>query len=168
MATFGKNLSNVSYDKLNLPEELEIAVIRSTWNSEITEKLADGAVETLVKAGLKEGNIHLYQVPGSYELPLGAQWAFEIWNVHGVVCLGSIIRGETSHFDYVSQAVSQGIKDVSLKYNKPVAFGVLTDDNLQQSIDRSGGKHGNKGVEAAMTVLEMISLSYDYNRIKRI
>ena len=97
-------------------------------------------------------------VPGAYELPLAAQWLAEKDNVDAVICVGSVIRGETAHFDFVCQAVSQGVKDVGLKTGKPIIFGVLTDDNKQQALDRSGGVHGNKGTEAAITALKMVDL----------
>ncbi|MBT3962549.1 MAG: 6,7-dimethyl-8-ribityllumazine synthase, partial [Flavobacteriales bacterium] len=106
----------------------------------------------------QDSNIKTLKVPGSYELPLGAQWAIEKHELDAVICVGSVIRGETAHFDYVCQAVSQGVKDVSLEYNLPVIFGVLTDDNIEQSRARSGGEHGNKGTEAALTALEMLAL----------
>lgn len=157
MATENKNLSDVG----NLPSvnpEWKIAIVKSAWNAEITDGLFNGAYETLIQAGMDASKVKTMIVPGSYELPLGAQWAFEKHQADAVICLGSVIRGETAHFDYVCQAVSQGIKDVSLEYNAPVIFGVLTDDNIEQSRARSGGKHGNKGTEAAATALLMLAL----------
>ncbi|GAB4379954.1 MAG: 6,7-dimethyl-8-ribityllumazine synthase [Salibacteraceae bacterium] len=157
MATAGKNLSDTDL----LPRarhQWRIAIVKSQWNSEITDRLADGARETLLSAGLPEYNIIELNVPGSFELPLGALWAIEHSSVDAVVCLGAVIRGETPHFEYVCQAVSQGIKDVGIKTSKPVIFGVLTDNNIEQSRDRSGGKHGNKGIEAASTALRMLAL----------
>ena len=135
-----------------------IAIVQSKWNSEITDGLYSGAHDLLLKAGVQDSNIKTLKVPGSYELPLGAQWAIEKHELDAVICVGSVIRGETAHFDYVCQAVSQGVKDVSLEYNLPVIFGVLTDDNIEQSRARSGGEHGNKGTEAALTALEMLAL----------
>lgn len=152
--------ANLSYYE-SLPEvnpEWTIAIVQSKWNAEITDGLCSGALDILQKAGVQESNIKTLKVPGSYELPLGAQWAIEKHEVDAVICLGSVIRGETAHFDYVCQAVSQGVKDVSLEYNSPVIFGVLTDDNIEQSRARSGGEHGNKGTEAALTALEMLAL----------
>jgi len=101
-------------------------------------------------------------IPGSFELPLAAQTLFEKTDVDAVICLGSVIQGETKHFDYVCEAVSQGIKDVSLKYDKPAIFGVLTDNTLQQAQDRSGGKHGNKGDEAAITAIQMVAFKRSF------
>lgn len=158
MATVEKNLS--SFDATTLPDaaSMRIGIVVSEWNDDITENLLNGAIEVLHQAGIKEHNLRVIHVPGSFELPLGAALLLQNDKVNGVVALGSVIRGETSHFDYVCQAVAQGIKDVSLKFMKPVIFGVLTDDNKQQSIDRSGGKHGNKGTEAAVACLKMVHL----------
>ena len=157
MATENKNLSELgSLPKAN--PEWVIAIVKSAWNEEITSGLFNAALSTLKQVGVSESNIKIMEVPGSFELPLGAQWAIEKHEADAVICLGSVIRGETAHFDYVCQAVSLGIKDVSLDYNLPVIFGVLTDDNIEQSRARSGGKHGNKGDEAAATALMMLAL----------
>ena len=115
-----------------------------------------GTKETLLKHGATEENIHIHFVPGAFELALGAQLLFENTKPDAVICLGSVIQGETKHFDFVCEGTALGIKDVSLKYNKPCIFGVLTDNTLQQAIDRSGGKHGNKGDEAAVTAIKMV------------
>lgn len=158
MATAESNLS--SYDPATIPDAnlMRIGIVVSEWNTDITSNLLKGALEVIREAGIREENLKVIHVPGSFELPLGAGLLFQNENVHGVVALGSVIRGETAHFDYVCQAVAQGTKDVSLKFMRPVIFGVLTDDNRQQSIDRSGGKHGNKGTEAAVAVLKMVHL----------
>lgn len=155
MATIHKNLSDHDSSQIPSGKGLEIAIVVSEWNREITGNLLQGAVETLVEHGVDEDSINIKWVPGSFELPLGAQQMLEGTNTDAVICLGCVIRGETSHFEYVSNAVSQGILHVGLKYNKPVIFGVLTDDHIDQSKARSGGKHGNKGVEAAVTALKM-------------
>lgn len=155
MATIHKNLSDHDPSQIPSGEGLHIAVVVSEWNREITQNLLQGAVETLLENGVDEDNITVRWVPGSFELPLGAQQMLEGTNIDAVICLGCVIRGETSHFEYVSNAVSQGVLQVGLKYNKPVVFGVLTDDHIDQSKARSGGKHGNKGVEAAVTALKM-------------
>ncbi|MDP4662432.1 MAG: 6,7-dimethyl-8-ribityllumazine synthase [Salibacteraceae bacterium] len=157
MATENKNLSDLG----NLPKvnaDWTIVVVKSAWNEEITTGLYNGAIATLKSAGMADDKIKTMIVPGSFELPLGAQWGIEKYEADAVICLGSVIRGETAHFDYVCQAVSSGVKDVSLHYNVPVIFGVLTDDNIEQSRARSGGKHGNKGDEAAATALLMLQL----------
>lgn len=156
MATSLKNLSE--YNELPNGADFRIGIVVSEWNGHITSKLYEGALETLQKAGVKEENIILYQIPGAFELPLGAQWLFEKEKVDGVIAIGVVIQGETRHFDFVCSGTTQGIVDVTLKYNKPVGFCLLTDNTEQQSIDRAGGKHGNKGVEAAVTVLRMLDL----------
>ncbi|MEQ8624583.1 MAG: 6,7-dimethyl-8-ribityllumazine synthase [Vicingaceae bacterium] len=158
MATANQQLS--SYDTEGLPSasDMKIAIVVSEWNDKITNGLLDGARNTLLKEGIKADNLSIHFVPGSYELPLGAQFLLEKATIDAVICLGCVIQGETKHFDFVCQGISQGIKDVSLKYNKPVIFGVLTDNTLQQSIDRSGGKLGNKGVEAAVSAIKMVAL----------
>ena len=158
MATENTNLSN--YDSKTLPDatHLRFGIVVSEWNPTITEGLLKDAVGALLDCGVVESNIKTIHVPGSFELPLAAQFLLESKNVDAVICLGSVIQGETKHFDYVCQTTSNGIKDVSLKYNKAVIFGVLTDNTMQQAIDRSGGKHGNKGVEASITAIKMVSL----------
>ncbi len=161
MATASHQLS--SYDSEGLPSasEMKIAIVVSEWNKKITSGLLDGARNTLINEGIKKENLIIHYVPGSYELPLGAQLMLNKLEIDSVICLGCVIQGETKHFDFVCQAITQGIKDVSLKFNKPVIFGVLTDNTLQQSIDRSGGKLGNKGVEAAVTAIKMVALKRD-------
>ena len=135
-----------------------VAVVVSKWNPSITEALYKGAVEVLTAAGLDSENILRYNVPGSYELPLGAQWAIQksASTLSGVIALGCIIQGETRHFDFIAQAVANGIMEVNLTHSLPVIFGVLTPDNQQQAEDRAGGRYGNKGSEAAVALLEMI------------
>ena len=160
MATVGKNLS--SYDSNELPNgaRFKVGIVVSEWNKEFTEAMMRGAVEVLLQAGVPENSITVKWVPGSYELPLGAQMMLESkkLDLDGVIVIGSVIRGETAHFDYVCSAAAQGIKDVNLKTGKPVSFCVLTDDNEEQTRARSGGEHGNKGTEAAVVVLKMIAL----------
>jgi 6,7-dimethyl-8-ribityllumazine synthase len=156
MATVNKNLSD--YDNTSIPDasEMVFGIVVSEWNQDITSGLLDGAYTTLEGHGVKKDNIIVKSVPGTFELPLGAQTMFEKTNVDAVICLGSVIQGETKHFDFVCEGATMGIKDVALKYNKPVIFGVLTDNTMQQAIDRSGGKHGNKGDEAAITAIKMV------------
>jgi 6,7-dimethyl-8-ribityllumazine synthase len=158
MATENKNLSHYNLEDVPSAEGMKIGIVVSEWNANITENLFSGAHEALVECGCKSEDIIRKNVPGSFELPLAAQFLLESKNVDAVICLGSVIQGETKHFDYVCQTTSNGIKDVSLKYNKAVIFGVLTDNTMQQAIDRSGGKHGNKGVEASITAIKMVSL----------
>ncbi len=156
MATSGKNLSLYNIDEIPDASGFKIGIAVSKWNNDITSNLYEGALNTLLKHGASERNIFKMEVPGAFELPLGAQWLIENKEVDGVICLGSVIQGETKHFDFVCQAASLGIKDVALKHSRPVIFGVLTDNTKQQAIDRSGGKHGNKGVEAAVALLQML------------
>ncbi|KJS06336.1 MAG: 6,7-dimethyl-8-ribityllumazine synthase [Flavobacteriales bacterium BRH_c54] len=157
MATVNKNLSD--YDVASIPDgaSMRIAIVVAEWNEQITQGLLNGAYKTLLKHNVAKENIIIQYVPGSFELPLGAQTLLEKTTLDAVICLGSVIQGETKHFDFVCNATALGIKDVALKYNKPVIFGVLTDNTMQQAIDRSGGKHGNKGDEAAITALKMVA-----------
>lgn len=132
------------------------AILVAEWNEDVTEALYEGARQALRTLGVKEKHIIRKNVPGSYELPLGAQWMAEQKEIDAVICLGCVIQGDTPHFDYICQAVAQGIMKVNLRYGKPVAFGVLTTLNKQQALERAGGKHGNKGEEAALTVVKML------------
>ena len=152
------NLSE--YDPRQIPDgsSFRIAIVVAEWNAHITNGLLQGAFDTLVKHGVSESAIHVHYVPGSYELPLGAKWLAQQPEIDGVICLGSVIQGQTRHFDFVCQAASDGILQVSLESSKPVIFVVLTDNNEQQAIDRSGGKLGNKGVECAVSCLKMLAL----------
>lgn len=158
MATEGTNLSEYDQTLISHAEKFTIAIVRSIWNDDITYNLAQGAEEALLENGVLANNIIKHDIPGAFELPLAAQWLAEKKEIDAVICIGSVIRGATAHFDYVCQGVAHGLKDVSLKTGKPIIFGVLTDDNKQQSIDRSGGIHGNKGVEAGVTALQMLTL----------
>lgn len=153
--------SNLSaYDKSQLPDvqSMRIGIVVSEWNNDITDNLLRGAVETLTECGASLDYIKIIYVPGSFELPSGAQMLLENTSVEAVITLGCVIRGETPHFDFVCNACAQGVKDVALKYKKPVIFGLLTDNNVEQSRARSGGNLGNKGVEAAVTAIKMIAL----------
>lgn len=156
MATTNKNLSSYSTQNINDITSRRFGIVVSEWNDEVTEALYSGAVQTLIQNGAGKENIIRKTVPGSYELTLGAQWLAEQDDIDAVICLGCVIQGETPHFDYICQAVAQGITNVGLKYNKPIIFGVLTTLNLQQALDRAGGKHGNKGDEAAITAIKML------------
>jgi len=158
MATEGNNLSNYDASKVPNGAEMSIGIVVAEWNEQITAGLLKGAKTTLLQNSVTEENIHIHYVPGTFELPLGAQFLLENSKLDAVVCLGCVIQGETKHFDFVCEGAAMGIKDVGLKYNKPVIFGVLTDNTKQQSIDRSGGKHGNKGDEAAISAIKMIAL----------
>ncbi len=158
MATENKNLSH--YDKSQIPngENLKIGLVVSEWNQEITENLYTGALNALLDCGVGKENIFRWNVPGSFELPFGCKKMITSEPVDAIVAIGSVIRGETSHFDYVCSATARGIMELNVQTNVPVVFCVLTDDTIQQSRDRSGGKHGNKGTEAAIAAIKMASL----------
>ncbi len=158
MATAKKNLSTLEVVPISEPSIIKIGIVVSEWNDKITSNLLAGAISALKENKISEENIIVHSVPGTFELPLGAQYLLENNLVHGVITIGCVIQGETKHFDFVCQGATQGIVQVGLKYNKPVAFCVLTDQNEQQSLDRSGGKHGNKGIECAISCLKMIHL----------
>src|SRR5690606_22194643 len=136
----------------------KIADVVASWNEEITEALYEGAFQSLISSGVKRSNIIRTNVPGTFELSLGALWMAERKDIHAVICIGCVIQGETPHFDYICQAVAYGITEVGLKAKKPVIFGVLTTLNKKQALERAGGKYGNKGEEAAITALEMLAV----------
>ena len=161
MATENRNLSEYNEDFIPNGADFKIGIVVSEWNDNITLNLLAGAKQALLDNGVKEENIHVKFVPGAFELPLGCQYFCEKGLVDGVVAIGVVIQGETKHFDFVCDGATQGIKDVNLKYNTPVAFCLLTDNNIQQSIDRSGGRHGNKGIECAVACMKMIGLKKD-------
>jgi 6,7-dimethyl-8-ribityllumazine synthase len=158
MATSNKNLS--VYDKNAIPnaKALRLGIVVSEWNSEITEGLYKGAETTLLDCGAKHVNILRWNVPGSFELTYGCKKMIRDNNPDAIIAIGSVIRGETKHFDFVCSATAQGIKDLNVNFNTPVIFCVLTDDTLQQAKDRSGGKYGNKGTEAAIAAIKMALL----------
>ena len=162
MATALRNLSE--YDKDFVPNgaDFKVGIVVSEWNDSITMNLLKGAKDALLENGVNEKNILIRFVPGAFELPLGAQFMCEFTDVDGVIAIGVVIQGETKHFDFVCDAATQGIKDVNLEFNTPVAFCLLTDDNIQQSMDRSGGKHGNKGIECAIACMKMIAMKKDF------
>lgn len=156
-----KDTKNSEYEILNIQniETYKIGLVVSQWNNDITNSLFLGAKQVLLKNGILDSNIISISVPGSFELIFGAKMLIEKNSLDAVIILGSIIRGETPHFDYVCQGVTHGIKDLNIKYNIPVVFGLLTDNNKQQALDRSGGKYGNKGIEAGITALKMAYLN---------
>jgi 6,7-dimethyl-8-ribityllumazine synthase len=158
MATRLKNLS--AYDANFVPDasDMKFGIVVAEWNREITKNLLDSTLSTLKNHGAKDKNIQVKWVPGSFELTLGAQFFAEYTDVDGIICLGCVIQGETPHFTYICQGITIGITELNLDYNKPFVFGILTTNTLQQAIDRSGGKHGNKGDEAAVTAIKMVAL----------
>lgn len=158
MATSLKNLSDYDIQSVADASEMKFGIVVAEWNTEITEALYNGAYETLIKHGAKEENILKKYVPGTFELTLGAQLIAEQTDVDAIIVLGCVIQGETRHFDFICHGVTQGITDLNIKFSKPIIFGVLTTDDEQQALDRAGGKHGNKGDEAAVTAIKMVSL----------
>jgi 6,7-dimethyl-8-ribityllumazine synthase len=156
MATALKSLSEHSSKNIQNINSKKFAIIVSEWNEEVTEALYSGAFQTLLQHGASKENIIRKNVPGSFELTLGAQWCAQDETIDAVLCLGCVIQGETRHFDFICDAVAHGITNVGLKYNKPVIFGVLTPNTQKQAMDRAGGKHGNKGDEAAITAIKML------------
>lgn len=158
MSSVNKNLSVTEGSEIPNAKDFKFGVVYSEWNFEVTNALKEGAVKTLLANGAKKENILIKTVPGSFELTLGAQYLAEFTEVDAIICLGCVIQGETRHFDFICDAVAKGITDLNIKYNQPFIFGVLTPENQQQAIDRSGGKHGNKGDEAAVTAIKMLAL----------
>jgi len=159
MATQLKNLSDFSASEIPSAAAFSFGIVVAEWNTEITGALYDGAYKSLIDNGARPDNIHSYTVPGSFELTTGAELLLKNKQLDAVICLGCVIQGETRHFDFICNAVANGISNVAIKYSKPVIFGVLTTDNQQQAIDRAGGKHGNKGDEAAITAIKMAKLA---------
>ncbi len=157
MATSLKNLDDYKKENFKDISEKTIGIVVAEWHSDITDVLCAGAIETLLKHGAKKENIFINTVPGSFELTFGAQLMAQQEEVDAVICIGVVIKGDTKHDDYINHAVANGLTNVSLKFNKPVAFGLVTTNNLEQALDRAGGKHGNKGIEAAAAVIGMLS-----------
>ena len=150
------NLSD--YDPAAVPDgsPWTIAVVAAEWNPQITDAMLDGAVSTLQQNGVKRENIRVYRVPGTYELSYAADTLAELDAIDAVICIGCVIQGETRHFEFICQAVSQGLTNVSLANHKPIIFSVLTCDTMEQALDRAGGRHGNTGVEGAIAALKML------------
>ena len=157
MSSVLKNLSAYKPEDIPNAEDHIFGIVVSEWNSEITGALLEGALEILKKAGAKESQIHVTYVPGTFELPFGAQRIIKDKAPDAVICLGCVIQGETRHFDFICEAAANGIMQVGLQFSLPVVFGVLTTQDLEQAKARSGGKHGNKGIEASLTALKLVS-----------
>ncbi|MCD7898365.1 MAG: 6,7-dimethyl-8-ribityllumazine synthase [Bacteroides sp.] len=156
------NLSDYDFSSVPNAEEMKFGIIVSEWNFTITGKLLEGAVETLKKHGAKEENIQIKTVPGSFELTFAANQMVEYTEVDAVIVLGCVIKGETPHFDYVCMGVTQGITQINVTNDIPVIFGLLTTNDMQQAVDRSGGKLGNKGDECAVTAIKMVDFSWSF------
>ena len=168
MASALKNLS--VYDETTMPDagEMAFGIVVAEWNAHITHALYEGCYDTLLKHGVKPENIHTAQVPGSFELPVGARILYgKHKQLDAVICLGCVIKGETSHNEYINNAVAQGLISLSIATGSPFIFGVLTPNDEQQGIDRAGGQYGNKGVEAAVTAIRMAGLKKDPDQEKR-
>ena len=153
--------TNLSYyDKASIPnaKSFRFGIVVSEWNPEITGNMYKGAIETLIDCGADENNIISWDVPGSFELVYGCKKMIETQKVDAIIAIGNVIQGETKHFDFVCDGVTQGIVDLNIKYDVPVIFCVLTDNIKQQSIDRSGGKLGNKGIECAVAAIKMAAI----------
>jgi 6,7-dimethyl-8-ribityllumazine synthase len=162
-----KNLS--AYHREDIPngKDMKIGIVVSEWNPKVTESLFRACEKSLLEHGVEPGNIRTIRVPGTYELPSGANLLLRNGRFDGVICLGCVIKGETRHDEYISAAVAHGLTQLSLTVSKPVIFGVLTTGNMDQALDRAGGKHGNKGTEAAITAIKMIHLSKHFDEEKK-
>ncbi|MBK7335822.1 MAG: 6,7-dimethyl-8-ribityllumazine synthase [Saprospirales bacterium] len=167
MASSLHNLS--SYDPSSVPsaESFSFGIVVSEWHAEVTHALYEGCLQTLLQHGAKEENIHTAQVPGSFELPLGAQLLASSHRLDAVICLGCVIKGETPHNDYINRSVASALSQLSLVSSKPFIFGLLTPDTLEQAKDRAGGQFGNKGVEAAVTAIRMAALKHELTSPKK-
>ena len=158
MSIKNKDLSYYNKEDIQSATGLTFGIVVSQWKSDITNNLFKGSYDTLIECGVNSNDIKRYNVPGSFELVFGAKVAAKC-TPDAIICLGSIIKGETQHFDFISNAVALGIKDLNIELDIPVIFGVLTDDNTDQAVARSGGQYGNKGIEAAITAIKMAHLN---------
>ncbi len=161
MSSKNRNLDKGSDVEVKSITKYKFAIVVADWNEDITYALRDGCIATLKKHGAKDENIIVSNVPGAYELPLGARISMSQGKIDAVICIGCVIQGETKHNDYINNAVAMGIMQLGLSTGKPVIFGLLTPNDHQQAADRAGGKYGNKGVEAAMTAIKMVHLAND-------
>lgn len=166
MASEQKNLSVFEGSEIPDATDMKFGIVWAEWNHTITHALMKGAYDTLIKHGAKADNIITKTVPGAFELTLGAQYLAELSDVHAVICIGCVIQGDTKHFDFICESVAKGITDLNIKFNMPFIFGVLTPNTQQQAEDRAGGKHGNKGDEAAVTAIKMLGLRKSFDNTK--
>jgi 6,7-dimethyl-8-ribityllumazine synthase len=162
MATAAKNLSDYNKNQLPDAKDFRIGLVVSEWNEQVTEALFAGAIECLIENGVAKNNIIRLNVPGTFELTFGAQKLVAANQCDAIIAIGCVIQGETRHFDFVCHGVTQGIAHLNATHNTPVIFCVLTDNTLQQSLDRSGGKHGNKGTECAVAAIKMAALKRSF------
>ena len=159
MTIANQHLSNYDFDSIPDAVSMKIGIVASEWNRAITSQLVEGSCNTLERHGVRSENIYIAWVPGSIELTFGARRMAEELTVDGIIAIGCVIKGDTSHFDYVCSSVTQGITELNLRYDIPFIFGVLTTDNTHQAEERAGGIYGNKGNEAAITAIKMIDFS---------
>jgi len=159
MTEKNKNLSAYNAEELPSAENMHFGFVVAEWNSKITNTLLDEAYKTLIKHGVEEDNIIIKYVPGTFEIPFVAKSVYESHDLDAIICIGCVIKGETPHFDYICQGVTQGIVNLNTQLDVPFIYGILTVNNMQQAQDRAGGKHGNKGVEAAITAIKMAALN---------
>lgn len=162
-----KNLSAYNEEDLPSASPYSFGIVVSEWHFDITNALYEACKDTLIKHGAKEENLHVIQVPGTFELPYGAGLLFSQKQVDAVITLGCVIRGETRHNEYINHSVSQGLVQLSILAKKPCVFGVITPNNEEQANDRAGGKHGNKGTEAAVTAIRMASLKDSIKKVSK-
>lgn len=164
MASSLKNLS--TYDESSIPDvsDYTFGIVVSDWNEKITHALYEGCYDTLIKHGAKPEEIHTIQVPGAFELTSGARMIAGRYNCHAIICLGCVIKGETSHNEYINSSVAQGLTNMGIASGRPFIFGLLTPNDEQQALDRAGGKYGNKGVEAATTAIRMAALKEELKK----
>lgn len=149
---------NLLEGKLVAPQGMKVGIIASRFNEIITNKLLGGAVDGLVRHGVEENNITAAWVPGAFEIPVIAEKMADSKKYDAIICVGAVIRGSTTHYDYVCNEVSKGISQVSMKTGVPVLFGVITTENIEQAIERAGSKAGNKGYDCALSAIEMVNL----------
>lgn len=166
MSSKDKNLSDKGLPLKKL-DKATIGIVTSQWNENITFALREGCIATLKEYGVSEEDITQIIVPGAFELPTGAKMLLARKNYDAIICLGCVIKGETQHDAYINQSVAVGLMTLSVSSGKPVIFGVLTPNNLQQALERAGGVHGNKGIEAALTAVQMIQLSRDLKSLDK-
>lgn len=164
MASEHKNLSTFEGTEIANAAAMSFGIVWAEWNHKTTHALMMGAKNTLLAHGAKAENIITKTVPGAFELTLGAQYLAEFTHVDAIICIGCVIQGDTKHFDFICESVAKGVTDLNIKYNKPVIFGVLTVNNQEQADDRTGGKHGNKGDEAAVTAIKMLDLRNQFKK----
>ena len=167
MASALKNLSTYDESNLTSAKDMKIGIVVADWNTKITHALYEGCFDTLIKHGAQEENLQTVQVPGTFELPVAAKILLQNKKLDAVICIGCVIKGETNHNEYINNAVSIGLTNLGIVSGVPCIFGVLTPNDEQQALDRSGGKYGNKGVEAAVTAIRMVAIKEDLKKSEK-